>query len=216
VNAARVDTYQKVIYFCIYFTCLCISLFIRYYFVIVSGNGPSVIARWTNNKYYSGKIVEQSNDQIPVMFDDGDKITHSAHDISAVFADKAPDQMQVAQHVVARWKGSKKYHIGFVTAKTSDGYEVTFDDGDYDTYTLSQLRIFPDHTSPHNGKWETEVLIHVPGTYTIPNNSIFEAVRPCAQLGVFKSLLLESLERFSIVWKVIRVLLWFYFYYFAL
>ena len=84
------------------------------------------------------------------------------------------------------------------------------DDGDHDTYTLSQLRIFPDHTSSHNGKWETEVLIHVPGTYTIPNNSIFEAVRPCAQLGVFKSLLLESLERFSIVSKVIRVLLWFY------
>ena len=145
----------------LFYILICFSIF-SLLFCYVSVYGPSVIARWTNNKYYSGKIVEHSNDQITVVFDDFDKITYSFHDVSAVFADKVPDQMQEAQHVVAKWKGSKKYYIGFVTAKTSDGYEVTLDDGDHDTYTLSQLRIFPDHTSPHNGKWETEVLIHVP------------------------------------------------------
>ena len=114
------------------------------------------------------------------MFDDGDRITHRLDDVAAVFPDEAPtaDQVNVATHIVAKWKGSGQYFKGFVTAKpSSSSYEVTFDDGDKGTYTLSQLRILPDHVSPHNGKWGRLTKIHVPNIciilYTIQNNSIF-------------------------------------------
>jgi len=112
-------------------------------------NGPAVIARWTNNKYYSGNILYKSNHQTNVILTDGDKRTYSNGDVSAVFPDKAPNDVKLAQHVVAKWKWSKKYHIGFVTAETSDGYVVTFDDGDTSTYFSSQLRILPNQDSPH-------------------------------------------------------------------
>jgi len=87
------------------------------------------------------------------MLENGHKITQFRSDVSAVFPDKAPDQVQIAQQIVAQRKGSIIYHVGFVTAKTSDGYEVTFDDGDKDVYLLSELRILPVQDSPHKSKW---------------------------------------------------------------
>jgi len=91
------------------------------------------------------------------LFDDGDRITHRLDDVAAVFPDEVPtaDQVNVATQIVAKWKGSGQYFKGFVTAKpSSSSYEVTFDDGDKGTYTLNQLRILPDHDSPHSGKWK--------------------------------------------------------------
>ena len=119
-------------------------------------NWDRIIARWTTKKYYGGKVSSITSNQMNVLFDDGDRITHRLDDIAAVFPDEAPtaDQVNVATHIVSKWKGSGQYFNGFVTAKpSSSSYEVTFDDGDKETYTLSQLRILPDHDLPHNGKW---------------------------------------------------------------
>ena len=61
--------------------------------------------------------------------------------------------MQIGQHVLATWKGGHKYYIGYVSDENSDGFKVTFDDNDEDVYLTEELRMFPDHNNPHNGKW---------------------------------------------------------------
>ena len=86
------------------------------------------------------------------MFDDGDRITHSIRDISAVIPDEEPQQVQIGQHVITTWKGGHKYYIGYVSDKNSDGFKVTFDDNDEDFYPAKQLRIFPNQRRPHKGK----------------------------------------------------------------
>jgi len=109
-----------------------------------------VIARWTNNLYYAGKVSSIEEQEVHVLFDDGDRISHSIWDISAVIPNQPPHQVQIGQHVLATWKGGHKYYIGYVSDENSDGFKVTFDDNDEDVYLTEQLRIFPDHNNPHN------------------------------------------------------------------
>jgi len=108
-----------------------------------------VIAHWTNNLYYAGQVSSIENHQINVLFDGGDRITHSIRDISAVIPDQEPHQVQIGRHVVTTWKGGHKYHIGYVTEKNCDVFKVTFDENDEDFCLAKQLRIFPEHNSPH-------------------------------------------------------------------
>ena len=112
-----------------------------------------VIARWTNNLYYAGKISSIEGDQLHVLFDEGDRITHSFMDISAVIPDLSPSQVEIGEHVFATGKGGHKYFIGYVTDEGSFGrFKVTFDDNDEDVYDANELRIFPEHFSAHSGK----------------------------------------------------------------
>ncbi|XP_078361400.1 uncharacterized protein LOC144645723 [Oculina patagonica] len=112
--------------------------------------GDDVIARWTNNKYYRGMVAySPSPSEIKIMFDDGDQIIHSIHDVSAVIYDRAPTNVYVGQHVMATWKGSAKFFIGFVTEKRADGkFKVVFDDNDEDYFYGGDLREFADYESP--------------------------------------------------------------------
>ena len=123
-------------------------------FINVAASGSPVIARWSNNKYYSANVLHKSNHQTTVIFTDGDKLTYSNGDVSAVLPNQAPSKANVALHVVAKYKGSKKYHTGFVIAESADGYDVQFDDGDEDIFSLSQLRILSNQDSPHKSKSE--------------------------------------------------------------
>ncbi|KAL9984332.1 hypothetical protein ACROYT_G006612 [Oculina patagonica] len=109
-----------------------------------------IIARWTNNLYYAGKVSSIGKGLIHVLFDDGDRISHSIADISAVIPDKVSYHIDVGSHVVTTWKGGHKYYIGYVTEKdASNRLKVTFDDNDEDYYKARQLRIFPEHFSAH-------------------------------------------------------------------
>ncbi|XP_078345263.1 uncharacterized protein LOC144630767 [Oculina patagonica] len=117
--------------------------------------GDRIIARWSNNDYYPGKVEAFPSDtKIKIKFDDGDEITHSVDDVSAVIADKATKRCPLGQHVIATWKGSAKYFIGYVIEKVRSnqqenrGCKVLFDDGDVEWYKPKDLRMFPDHTSP--------------------------------------------------------------------
>ena len=90
-----------------------------------------------------------------ILFDDNDKIIHRVADISAVISDKVPHDVGIGHHVVATWKGGNKYFIGYVSDKDSDNrFKVTFDDNDEDYYAVSQLRIFPEHWSAHEGQYK--------------------------------------------------------------
>jgi len=127
--------------------------FFLFLYVIV--NWDRVIARWTDNHYYSGKVDSIELDKITVLFDDGDEISHSIEDISAVFPDQEPSQLRIGQHVVAvryTWEGGREYHKGYVSDKNSDRFKVTFDDNYEDFYLAKELRIFPDHNSAHSGE----------------------------------------------------------------
>ena len=119
------------------------------YFFIVDDR---IIARWTNNLYYAGKVAAIENELVHVLFDDGDRIYHSIRDISAIIPDQEPSQVQIGQHVTATWKGGHKYYIGYVSDKDSNNrFKVTFDDNDEDFYLAEQLRIFPEHNSALEG-----------------------------------------------------------------
>ncbi|KAL9984342.1 hypothetical protein ACROYT_G006626 [Oculina patagonica] len=117
-----------------------------------------IIARWTNNLYYTGKVSSIGNGLIHVLFDDGDRITHSNTDISAVIPDKVPyhvtfddndedyytaNQLRIfLDHLSAHAVGTRVfalwtnglYYRGFVTSATSTTIFINYDDGD--TITL--------------------------------------------------------------------------------
>lgn len=128
---------------------------INLYFTLFVTVDDRVIARWTDNLYYAGKISYVSEDgQLNVLFDDGaNTIAHSITDISAVILDSELCYAQVGQHALAPREGSDKYYIGYVSDQDSSGrFMVTVDDNDEDIYYVTQLRIFPEHPSAHTGK----------------------------------------------------------------
>ena len=96
--------------------------------------------------YYRGSVDSfPSSDAIKIRYDDGDEITHLVEDGSAVIADKAPDTVDVRDHVMATWKGGSKYYLGFIIEERESDpkYKVFFDDSDSDWYNLRDLRKFP-------------------------------------------------------------------------
>ena len=127
-------------------------LLLMFVFIISLAVNARIIARWTDNLYYAGKVSSTGIGLIHILFDNGGRITHRDTDISAVIADNVPYQVNIGDHVVTTWRGGHKYYIGYVSDKDSNNrLKVTFDNNDEDFYTTSQLRIFPDHSSAHDG-----------------------------------------------------------------
>ncbi|KAL9981676.1 hypothetical protein ACROYT_G010414 [Oculina patagonica] len=153
--------------------------------------GDDVTARWTNNKYYRGMVADfPAPDKIEILFDDGDQITHSIHDVSAVIYDRAPEEVYVGQHVMATWKGGVKFYIGFVTEERADGkFKVVFDDNDEDYYSADDLREFPDHESPQEvgarvfARWTNGLY------YRVLSNEDFTGLNLTLETGRGKALL---------------------------
>ena len=114
-----------------------------------------IIARWTNNKYYAGKVeyISEARNTIGILFDDGDKIEHPLGDVTAVFLDEVPESVEYKYHVIAPWKGSYRQHIGYVVDVSLFGEsKIRFDhDNNEAWYKNNQLRILPDASSPHEG-----------------------------------------------------------------
>ncbi len=115
-----------------------------------------VIARWTNNKYYAGKVtgISKERNSIDILFDDGDRISHKLDDVSAVFADKVPTSIKKNDHVVAPWQGSYRQYIGFVTEEKGlpKIFKVRLDNNREAWYKKHELSILPDASSPHESK----------------------------------------------------------------
>ena len=123
--------------------------------------GERVIARWTNNKYYAGKVssFDQANRTIDIAFDDGDAITHKTDDVSAVILDQEPDSIKYKDHVIVPFQGGDAHITGFVTAVcTLKGFQIRFDNNNIAWFRKNKLRIFPDASSPHEG-WLSLQLI---------------------------------------------------------
>jgi len=106
--------------------------------------GERVLARWTNNLYYTGKVTSIGNYNIHVLFDDGDEMTYNVQDVSGVIRNSKIPHVYIGQHVLANWHGGVKYYIGYVSAKAPNNqYTVTFDDNDEASYLAGQLTEFP-------------------------------------------------------------------------
>ena len=115
--------------------------------------GEHVLARWTNNLYYTGKVSSTEGGNIHVIFDGGNEITHKVQDVTAVIKNSPILHVRIGQHVLAKWHGGVKYYIGYVTAEVpNEQYTVTFDDNDEASYLAAQLTEFPAQYSPHVGK----------------------------------------------------------------
>lgn len=97
-----------------------------------------VLARTTDNLYFPGVVKTMKNGQVHILLDDGDTVTHSAADISAVIPDKLPDPT------------SPFHHIGFVDTNSHDGMVGVVCDqcGDI-CIPVDKVRLFPEHTIPH-------------------------------------------------------------------
>ena len=110
--------------------------------------GDPVLARWTDNQYYSGRVAEhESGGKIVINFFDGGEITHSRDDQTAVIHD-AVGSIFYGSHVVAPVpKGGTQYSIGYVIQKSGTTCKVLFDDNSEDNYYCTQLRSFPDESS---------------------------------------------------------------------
>lgn len=116
--------------------------------------GGRVIARWTNNVYYPGKVssFDHVSQTISIAFDDGDTITHKTEDVSAVILDQEPDSIECKDHVIAAIEGGGAYIMAFVTAVcTLKGFQIRFDNNKIAWFKKSKLRIFPNASSTHEG-----------------------------------------------------------------
>ena len=114
-----------------------------------------IIARWTNNKYYAGKIesVSEENKTIGILFDDGDRITHPLDELTAVFLDKKPELVKYKDHVIAPWQGSYRQYIGYVIDVRMFGeVKIRFDNNNEAWYKKDEVRILPEASSPHEGQ----------------------------------------------------------------
>ena len=126
--------------------------------------GDRVIARWTNNLYYAGKIESITGRcrAYKVLFDDGDEMTYHPQDVSGMILNEVPSNIVFGQHVIATWKGGHKYFIGFVSEiDQQHRFKVRFDDNDEDWYEEHKLRLFPEAASPHEGQLISGILITI-------------------------------------------------------
>ena len=87
-------------------------------FVVVQV-GDRIIGRWTNNVYYPGKVSDVSSFTYTILFDNGNKTTHSIGDNSAVIDDKCPQEMIAGQHVVGKRKWKRGIYSNNLTNSTS-------------------------------------------------------------------------------------------------
>ena len=110
--------------------------------------------------YYPGVVDSIQGERVNVVFEDGDRISHSILDSSAVIPDKTPAfEVHMGQHVLAlvpaaSRRGSAKYFIGYVTSdkRADGGFAVTLDNNNEGYYPAWQLRLFPEQDSAYEGQ----------------------------------------------------------------
>lgn len=105
--------------------------------------------RWTSGDYFKGK-VERVDSKIHILFNDGDRISHSPSDVTAIVLDTTPNPGLVARgsRVIADWQGKPKWYLGTVMSVDKNNpyevrYHIFYDDGDKGWVNVNQLRLLP-------------------------------------------------------------------------
>ena len=108
--------------------------------------GARVFARWTNGLYYRGYVNNADRTTISINYDDGDKITLSKNDKTAVALDKIPlvDEVTIGQRVIGYWPNRVYFLPGYLSKLCNDGkkYYHVFDDGKERCQEIFQIRTF--------------------------------------------------------------------------
>lgn len=110
-----------------------------------------VFARTVANLYFPGVVITMKDGKVHIQFDDGNAITHSATDVSAVIPDKLPDPTTLKRnsHVIVSCE-SPFHHIGYVDTSNHDGnVGVVCDECGDICIPVDKVRLFPEHTIPH-------------------------------------------------------------------
>jgi len=88
--------------------------------------GARVAARWTDGKFYPGRIAALEGGRYSIAYDDGDALVVDA---GSVLPMAQPGTLAVGEHVLAVWKDGKMYP-GVLADVRPGGATVRWDDGD--------------------------------------------------------------------------------------
>ncbi|EDO31860.1 predicted protein [Nematostella vectensis] len=112
--------------------------------------GCMVWGRWSDGRYFLGRVTDVRDGKIYVTFDDGDNISHDLGDVSAVIVDLVPNptHVPIGARVIAAFEGRCHYYKGRVTQIDSTNpyaprYHVTYDDGDKGWVNCDKVRLLP-------------------------------------------------------------------------
>jgi hypothetical protein len=87
--------------------------------------GDRVAAKFTDGRFYGGKVAAIDGDKFEIGYDDGDKLTVGAGDLVKC---AEPSELSAGQKVAAVWTNGLFYK-GTLGEKKDDGWVVQWDDG---------------------------------------------------------------------------------------
>jgi hypothetical protein len=111
--------------------------------------GDRVLACWFDLFWYTGTVLDMSDDQLSVVFD------HGGH--AVIGPDRVhPLELEEGDRVEGRWKAGPDFYPGRVTRRAGEVVDVTYDDGDEETTLVRLLRLhrdawLPAHDAPGLG-----------------------------------------------------------------
>ena len=116
-----------------------------YIFTFPIAVGARVFARWTNGLYYRGFVRKVTRWTVSINYDDGDKITLSKKDKTAVVLDKIPSKrrVKIGQRVIGYWP-NRIFYPGYISKYCGNRkkYYLMFDDGDERCQEIFEIRTF--------------------------------------------------------------------------
>lgn len=101
-------------------------------------DGERVLARWPFEPFwYPACVRQRDDDRVWVHYDDGHKACLPEEQVE-------PLELNVGDHVFARWKRGAFYYGGEITRKIGESIHIQYDDGDWEETTLSVVRVLRD------------------------------------------------------------------------
>ena len=122
------------------------------HFTFLIAVGARVFARWTNGFYYRGFVSDVTDLGVSINFDDGDKITLSKIDKTAVVLDKIPldGALTRGQRVIGYWPKYVEYFPGHIFRLCDNGqkYCLLFDHSGGRDQDMFEIRAFEEDRNP--------------------------------------------------------------------
>ena len=119
-----------------------------YIFAFVISVGARVFAHWTDRLYYRGFVNNSTNSTVSINYDNGDKITLSKKDKTAVVLDKIPSdgKVTIGQRVIGYWPNRARFYPGYISKMCDCGkkYYLMFDDGDERCQEIFEIRTYEE------------------------------------------------------------------------
>lgn len=96
--------------------------------------GDRVLGQWEPEWFYPGVIVTEGGGTFVVQFDDGDRAQLQPNQVREM-------NIGTGSRVYCRWRGGPQYYPGSITAINGNAIDVSYDDGDQESTTVSMCRV---------------------------------------------------------------------------